>query len=67
MSKPDIVGMPEIATRLEVARITVTKWRERGLGGVPFPEPDGYLSGHIPWWTWRRVASWASKVGGGNG
>lgn len=58
----DPVGMQDIAERFGVPLVTAKKWRERGLKGVPFPQPDGIVSGGS-WWNWARVERWARAVG----
>ncbi len=64
---PDLVGIPEIAARLGVARRTVTGWRYRHqrspqLPWQPFPGPALMVSGR-PVWEWKVVAAWATATG----
>lgn len=60
MIDDEIVGMADIAHRLDVQYQTVSAWRMRGL----LPPPDGTINqGRTPWWWWSNVAVWARETG----
>jgi predicted DNA-binding transcriptional regulator AlpA len=67
----DLVGIPEIAERLGVARRTVVAWRYRHRRRPvkppwrPFPEPLS-LTGR-PVWRWADIEEWAQATGRVNG
>lgn len=50
----DVVGLGEIALRLDVSRELVDKWRERRT----LPDPDFPLLGG-PVWYWQTIRKWA--------
>lgn len=54
----DIVGIKEIAERLNVRQQTAAQWRHRGI----LPEPEGTVSG-APAWRWVTIESWARATG----
>lgn len=55
----DLVGMKEIARRLNVGSGTVKQWRTRNK----MPLPDGQPGGS-PVWSWSKtVERWASETG----
>jgi predicted DNA-binding transcriptional regulator AlpA len=54
----DPVGIPEIASRLGVARATVDQWRFRGL----LPDSQ-YVVGGRPAWEWGVIEAWARDTG----
>lgn len=58
-SPNDVVGIPEIADKLNVKRATVDVWRQRDNG---FPAPTLTVGGR-PAWKWATVASWAHHTG----
>jgi len=63
----DLVGIPEIATRLGVSRRTVSSWRYRhknppGPPRSPFP-PELMLVSGRPVWHWADVEAWAKATG----
>lgn len=55
----DIVGMVEIAERLNVQRTTVERWRQRH---ADFPPPSLVVSG-TPIWPWPKIEAWARSHG----
>ena len=57
-SHPDVVGLAEIAARLDVERGTVDQWKYRGL----LPGPKWTVGGR-PAWDWRDVVKWANETG----
>jgi predicted DNA-binding transcriptional regulator AlpA len=67
----DLVGIPEIAERLGVARRTVVAWRYRHRRRpvkrpwLPFPEP--FSLGGRPVWQWTDIERWAQATGRLNG
>lgn len=67
----DLVGIPEIAERLGVARRTVVAWRYRHHRRpikppwLPFPEP--FSIGGRPIWRWSDIEEWARATGRLNG
>lgn len=54
----DLVGIAEIAIRLDVQRATVDQWRRRGV----LPEPEWDLAGG-PIWRWSTIRAWAVETG----
>jgi hypothetical protein len=54
----DIVGIKEIAERLNVRQQTAAQWRHRGI----LPEPEGTVSG-APAWRWVTIERWARATG----
>ena len=54
----DLVGLSEVADRLNVARATVDQWRHRDV----LPEADWNLGGG-PVWLWSTIESWADATG----
>lgn len=58
MDALDIVGLKEIAERLNVKQQTAAAWRHRGL----LPEAEGTVSG-MPAWRWSTIAYWAASTG----
>jgi hypothetical protein len=50
----DIVGVTEIATRADVNRDTIQKWRDRHLD---FPRPMATLAAG-PVWSWEAIDRW---------
>jgi hypothetical protein len=56
MSKPDLVGSREIASRLNVSLKLVQMWRYRKV----MPEPEWIVSG-VPIWRWGTIQQWAEK------
>jgi len=53
-SRARLVGITEIAERLEVSKGTVHKWRHRNL----LPPADYHLAGG-PVWEWATIEAWA--------
>lgn len=53
-SKPDLVGVTEIAERAHVKPDTVHKWRARHSA---FPKPVAELAAGS-FWDWKDVAKW---------
>ena len=58
MQLPAVVGIAEVAQRLQVERSTVDQWRRRGV----MPAPDWPLEGG-PVWLWETVRRWAEATG----
>ena len=58
MDPLDIVGLKEIAERLDVKPQTAAAWKHRGL----MPEPEWTISG-VPAWRWSTIAYWAASTG----
>ena len=54
----DVVGLKEIARRLNVRPQTAAQWNYRKL----LPDPEGYVSGS-PCWRWTRIETWARDTG----
>ncbi len=54
----DVVGVKEIARRLNVRPQTAAAWKHRKL----LPDPEGYVSG-APCWRWSRIETWAADTG----
>lgn len=60
----DLVGIPEIAERLNVSRQSVHQWingARRG-GDSSFPAPEG-VAGRTRVWLWTEVNSWLAQHG----
>lgn len=55
---PDVVGVTEIARRLNVRPGTVDQWRHRGV----FPDPAWTIGGR-PAWSYRTILRWAILTG----
>ncbi len=53
----ELVGLSEIAERLNVQRGTVDQWRHRQV----LPEPD-FMAGGPVWW-WSTILRWAEQTG----
>jgi predicted DNA-binding transcriptional regulator AlpA len=67
MPQQDLVGIPEIASRLGVSRRTVATWRYRHQNPpspprAPFPPEFMVVSGR-PVWDWAEVEQWAKTTG----
>jgi predicted DNA-binding transcriptional regulator AlpA len=58
MTKPDPVGMTEIAQRLGVKRDTVQHWSVRKV--LP---PAEWTVGGRPAWSWSTIETWARETG----
>ena len=58
MDSLDIVGLKEIAERLNVKPQTAAAWKHRGL----LPQPEWTVSG-VPAWRWSTIAWWAASTG----
>lgn len=54
----DLVGVAEIAARLQVKPQTVSMWKIRGLLPAPFV---ALRMGDV--WSWPTIASWAARTG----
>ncbi|MGC5342803.1 hypothetical protein PZB75_06530 [Streptomyces sp. AM 4-1-1] len=65
----DLVGVADIADRVQRSRQNVAQWvnGERNAGGVDgFPSPEGTIGrSHV--WRWAEVNEWLSTVGLGDG
>ena len=66
-NQQNLVGIPEIASRLGVSRRTVSTWRYRhknppGPPRAPFPDELMLVSGR-PVWDWAKVEQWAKTTG----
>lgn len=60
MPRPDVVGLRDIATRLDVPYGTVRQWwlrTQRGQGKHPMPAARWTVNGH-PAWEYKDVAAW---------
>lgn len=55
----DLVGVAEIADRLNVGTSTVHRWRERD---PEFPQPIARLRAGLVW-DWSDVERWARSTG----
>jgi hypothetical protein len=56
------VGLAEISQMFGTEKNTPTRWLYRsrkGLMDPPFPEPDGHVSGTIPFWWHTTPERWA--------
>lgn len=58
----DIVGLRDVAAIFGVKARTPTIWAERAES-TGFPEPDGYLSGYVPYWRRSRILTWGDGSG----
>lgn len=58
MAPLDIVGLKEIAERLNVKQQTAAAWKHRNL----LPPPEGTVSG-APAWRWETIENWALQTG----
>ena len=58
LSRMDVVGLKDIAERLNVKQQTAAAWKHRGL----LPEPEWIVSG-MPAWSWETIAYWAARTG----
>ncbi len=54
----ELVGLSEIAERLNVLRGTVDQWRHRNV----LPAPDYDLQAGPIWW-WSTIRRWAEQTG----
>ena len=62
----DLVGLRDIATRLETNPRTPTMWRNRsnnGLMNPPMPQPIGHISTNRPVYDWSEIFRWAKQTG----
>lgn len=57
-----IVGLRDISVMFDVKPRTPTIWAER-RESTGFPEPDGYLSGYVPYWLRERIVTWGDASG----
>lgn len=55
---PTVVGLADIADRLDVSRTTVDQWKWRGV----LPSPKWSISGR-PAWDWPDIEAWAKETG----
>jgi hypothetical protein len=61
----DLVGLVEIAQRLDVAMSTARMWKlrsQRGELDPPLPEPLAFVASGTPVYSWREVAAWARET-----
>ncbi|GAB3170516.1 helix-turn-helix transcriptional regulator [Streptomyces incanus] len=65
---PDLVGVSDIAERVERSRQNVQQWvnGERRQDKLPFPDPEG-VAGRSPVWRWGDVNAWLAQFGEGDG
>lgn len=64
---PDLVGVSDIAERVERSRQNVQQWvnGERRQDKLPFPDPEG-MAGRSPVWRWGDVNAWLAQFGEGD-
>lgn len=64
----DLVGVPEIAERLEVSRQNVHQWitGKRHGEASPFPLPEG-TAGRAQVWLWTEINKWLEQIGRNDG
>lgn len=64
----DLVGVADIAERVDRSRQNVQQWidGERKAGGPAFPAPEG-LAGRSLVWSWAEVNAWLEQIGQGDG
>lgn len=64
---PDLVGVSDIAERVERSRQNVQQWvsGERRQDKLPFPDPEG-ITGRSPVWRWGDVNAWLAQFGEGD-
>ncbi len=60
----DVVGVAEIARRLQLKKSTVDGYRHRPTKTNPFPKPDGRHDKRTPWWWWKTICQWQAGRGG---
>lgn len=58
MAKLDMVGVTQIAEMFGVHRVTVARWRRRGL----LPAPDADVPNR-PAWRRETIIRWAARTG----
>lgn len=58
MTDLDLVGVTEIAEMLDVHRVTVAKWRQKGI----LPKPDFELPKR-PLWERSTIEEWVRVTG----
>ena len=66
-AQPTLVGITEIADRLQVEVATVTVWRYRHKQAPrppwrPFPDPVKVV-GRSPLFAWSEIETWAKATG----
>lgn len=62
-TRPDLLGIEEVAAMLGVQPGTVRKWRVRGdRMRHPLPDPDWMISG-VPIWLADTIRRWADERG----
>jgi predicted DNA-binding transcriptional regulator AlpA len=54
----DLVGVTEIAEMFGMNRVTISKWRQKGI----LPDPDAELTKR-PLWLRSTIEQWAAKTG----
>jgi len=64
---PDLVGVSDIAERVDRTRQNVQQWvnGERRQDKRPFPDPEG-IAGRSPVWRWGDVNAWLAQFGEGD-
>lgn len=64
---PDLVGVSDIAERVERSRQNVQQWvnGDRRQDRLPFPDPEG-IAGRSPVWRWGDVNAWLTQFGEGD-
>jgi len=56
------LGLAEIADLLGVGEATPTRWKYR-KAVTGFPDPDGFVSGTVPYWWETTIERWAKATG----
>lgn len=55
----DLVGLPEIARRLNRHHVTVKAWHSSGT----MPTPEAVVANRVPVWRWAVIEKWARSTG----
>lgn len=59
---PTPLGYLEISIFLGVGKNTPSRWWQR-RHQTGFPDPDGYISGTVPYWHDDTIEAWARRTG----